>query len=355
MVSIERRVFGKTGWSVSTVGFGAWQLGSANGGEWTGVDPEAGVASLNRYLDAGGNFIDTADVYGGGLSEKTIAEVLRTRAAEGRQTERVYVVTKAGRSHGDPEHKLSTNGHSPANYTPEALEAAVEGSRRRLGVACLDLVQLHCPPRETLVDGAVFATLRRLREQGKIAHWGASVETVEEAHLCIAQPDCASIQIIYNALRLKPEDTFLAAAAAAQVAVIARLPLASGLLAKGAAIRAHLESLPSTDHRVFNRSGAAFDKGESLSGLGEHLDDAVYPAVARLAALVPESVPMSAFYLRFALNHPAVVVTIPGMRSPAQVDQNITASALPAPTADQVTEIHRVYDEFIRPLVHEHW
>lgn len=138
------------------IGFGAWQLGSANGGEWTAVDPEVGVASLHRYLDAGGNFIDTADVYGGGLSEKTIAAVLQERRASGVQQERVYVVTKAGRSHGDPEHRLSTNPHSAANYTPEALCASVDGSRRRLGVECLDLVQLHCPPREVLSVGAVF-------------------------------------------------------------------------------------------------------------------------------------------------------------------------------------------------------
>ncbi len=319
------------------------------------MSAESSVASLHRYLDAGGNFIDTANVYGGGLSESTIAEVLKARTERGQQTERVYVVTKAGRSHGDPEARMSDGPHSPAFYTEEAIVAAVEGSRRRLGVACLDLVQLHCPPLSVLQEGAVFEVLRRLRDQGKLSHWGVSVETVEEALLCIAQDDCTSIQIIYNALRLKPEDAFLPAALARNVAVIGRLPLASGLLAKGPGLRAHIAALPDTDHRKFNAGGKAFDKGESLSGLGEHLEDAAFPAAARLSALVPEGVPMAAFYLRFALAHPAITVVIPGMRTPQQVDENITASALPAPTPAQVEEIHKIYDDHIRPLVHTQW
>ena len=338
---------------MSAVGFGAWQLGSAHGGEWTNVSQDEGVASLNQYLNAGGNFIDTANVYGGGLSEKTIAEVLRNRASVTK--ERIYVVTKAGRSHGDPEHKLSDAPHSSANYTEEALLAAVDGSRRRLGVECLDLVQLHCPPLACLNDGKVFETLRSLKAAGKLEHWGVSVETVEEAMLCIAQPDCASIQIIYNALRLKPADQFFAAANAANVAVIIRLPLASGLLAKGKGIRSHIAALPASDHRVFNASGKAFDKGESLSGLGEHLEDAVYPAVDQLTGLVPPGVAMSAYYLRFALMATPMCVVIPGMRSPQQVDENLTAAALPALGPEALATINSVYDAHIRPLVHSQW
>eukprot|EP00047_Mylnosiga_fluctuans_P015274 m.44821 g.44821 ORF g.44821 m.44821 type:complete len:353 (-) comp5846_c0_seq1:95-1153(-) len=352
---MERRTLGKTGWSVSTVGFGAWQLGSAKGGEWTGVSQDGVVASLHEYLDQGGNFIDTANVYGAGLSEKTIATVLSERKAAGKDTERIFVVTKAGRSHGDVEARLSDGPHGPANYTEEALTAAVDGSLRRLGVACLDLLQLHCPPTETVKAGEVFETLRKLKAAGKIEHWGASVETVEEALLCIQQADCASIQIIYNALRLKPAEAFLPAALAANVGVIVRLPLASGILGKGHGLRAHIAGLPPTDHRVFNVSGAAFDKGESLSGLGEHLEDAVYPAAAELTALVPEGVGVAPFFLRFALTHPAVTVVIPGMRTPEQVQQNLESTKLPLLTAEQTGAIQAVYDKHIKALVHNHW
>ncbi len=198
--------------------------------------------------------------------------------------------------------------------------------------------------------------LRGLRAAGKLSYWGVSVETVEEALLSIEQPDCVSVQIIYNALRLKPAEVFFpAAAAAANVAVIVRLPLASGLLAKGVAIKEHISALPPTDHRVFNVSGAAFDKGESLSGLGEHLEGAVYPAVGELAAIVPTGTPMAAFYLRFALQHPAVSVVIPGMRTTKQVAENISACLLPPLSVEEETTITRVYGQYIGPLVHSSW
>ena len=267
------------------------------------------------------------------------------------------MVTKAGRSHGDPETRISNSPHGPANYTLDAITEAVEGSRRRLGVDTLDLVQLHCPPLDVIKEGKVFDVLRDLKGKGLLAHWGVSVETVEDALLCIAQPDCASIQIIYNALRLKPGEVFFDAAAKANVGIIARLPLASGMLAKGGSsrLRAHLAALPASDHRVFNVSGAAFDKGESLSGLGEHLEAAVYPAVEELIALVPAGVPMAAYFLRFVLMHPAVTTVIPGMRTPLQVEENISAAALPPLTDSSMSAITSTYDNHIRPLVHGSW
>jgi aryl-alcohol dehydrogenase-like predicted oxidoreductase len=320
--STGRRRLGSTGFEISPVSLGCWQIGGAWGGA---DDSDAHHAALNRYLDLGGNFLDTADGYGGplgtpefGQSEQTIRQVLAERSAAG-HTERVYVATKVGRGCEWPPSDLRC-------WTLESLTNSVDGCRERLGVETLDLVQLHCPPTMVLKDGEVFAHCRALVASGKIQNWGVSVETVEEAFLCIAQSDCAAVQIIFNMFRTRPETSgFLAAAKAADCGVLCRLPLASGLLS-GKIDADYVANLDDGDHRKFNAAGCGkthssrqldiktinlprqardkrrgkwrergvclfvclfccreeFDKGETWSGMGEHLTSHAFPAVAEL-------------------------------------------------------------------------
>ena len=243
------------------VAFGSWQLGGSAGDWHTGVDDSESIAALHAFIDGGGRCIDTANVYGAGHSERLIAQAIQERSAAGKVDEgRLFVITKAGRAHGDVEAPLSDAPHGPQNYTYDALKASAEGSLARLAVSCLDCLQLHCPPTECLADGSpTFAALEKLKADDLIATWGVSVETCEEALLAIAQPGCSCVQLIFNIFRRKPLDAVFAAAAAKRVTLICRVPLASGMLA-GTMDAAALAKLSPKDHRSYNRAGAAFDK-----------------------------------------------------------------------------------------------
>jgi aryl-alcohol dehydrogenase-like predicted oxidoreductase len=287
---MHTRTFGSTGRNVSEVGLGTWQIG----GSWGSVTEEDALATLHAAWDAGVNFFDTADVYGGGRSERLIGRFLRENAAA---RTGAFIATKLGRR-GDPGW--------PANFTPEVMRRHTEDSLTRLGVEALDLTQLHCVPFEVLRAGEVFATLRQLQAEGKIKAFGASVETVDEALFCLGQSGLVSLQIIFNVFRQKPVDALFPAARRAGVALIVRLPLASGLLG-GKLTRS--TSFAADDHRHFNRDGQAFNVGETFAGLpyelGVDLADALKPRV-------PAGWTMAEWALRWCLDFPEVTTLIHG-------------------------------------------
>lgn len=323
--------FGRTGRTTIRLGFGAWAIG----GTWGEVSLEDARATLHAALDAGMTFIDTADVYGDGRSERIIREVLAERGGD-----RPYVATKAGR-------RLTP--HVAAGYTGANLEAFIDRSLLNLGVERLDLVQLHCPPTQVYSDPVVFAALEAIKAKGKIADYGVSVETVDEAQAAILQPGVVSVQIIYNLFRMKPADVFFPQAKAKGVAVIARVPLASGLLT-GKMNRD--STFAADDHRSFNRNGEAFDKGETFSGVPF---DVALDAVEDLRALVPVGTAMAAFALRWILMEAAVTVVIPGAKSPAQARANAVAADLAPVTPAVMAAAREVYDRHIRGHVHGSW
>ncbi|MFM7108932.1 MAG: aldo/keto reductase [Planctomycetaceae bacterium] len=328
---MNHRDFGTTGWQVSEIGFGAWGIG---GRDWGGADEAESLATLHAALDQGIDFFDTADVYGDGVSERLIARLRRERR------EPFRVATKAGRRL--PRQEV-------AGYSAENLRAWVDRSLANLAVERLDLLQLHCPPTDLYYTPDVFESLDRLVDAGKIAHYGVSVERVEEALKAIEEPGVRSVQIIFNAFRQRPAELFLAEAARRRVAVIARVPLASGLLS-GQFTRETV--FPAADHRTFNRQGAAFDRGETFSGVDYETGLA---AAERLKPLVPPGATLAQFALRWILSFPAVTTVIPGARRPAQVAENAAAADLPPPDAAALAAVKRVYDEAIRPLVHQRW
>ncbi|MBZ5760030.1 MULTISPECIES: aldo/keto reductase [Rhizobium] len=323
--------FGRTPFIVSDVGFGAWQIGGA----WGDVSEADGRAALNAALDAGMTFIDTADVYGDGRSEKIIAEVLKTRSGE-----RPMVATKAGRRL-DP--------HVADGYTKANIEAFVDRSLNNLGVDSLDLVQLHCPPTEVLYRPEVFEALGAMQTAGKIKGYGVSVEKVEEALKAIEFPGVVSIQIIYNIFRQRPSDLFFAEARRKNVAVIARVPLASGLLS-GKINSA--TAFADDDHRKFNRNGEAFDVGETFAGVPFEVG---LQAVEEVRKLVPEGTTMAAFALRWILMSDAVTVVIPGARNGEQAKANAAAADLAPLSADVMAATRDVYDRLVAPHVHQRW
>lgn len=328
---MQTNPFGRTDRAVTRIGFGAWAIG----GTWGEVSLADAKATLHAALDAGMTFIDTADVYGDGRSERVIAEVLAERGGD-----RPFVATKAGR-------RLSP--HVAAGYTGANIETFVDRSLRNLRVDRLDLLQLHCPPTRVYADPAMFAALEGLRAKGKIVHYGVSVETVDEALMAIRQPGVVSVQIIYNLFRVKPAQEFFREAAAKGVAVIARVPLASGLLT-GKMTAA--STFAADDHRSFNRHGEAFDKGETFSGVPFEV---ALQAVEELRPLVPEGATMAAFALRWILMEQAVTVVIPGAKTPEQARANAAADALaplPQATMDAAREI---YARLIAPQVQHLW
>ncbi len=327
--------FGRTGQTVTRLGFGAWAIG----GTWGEVTLDEAKAALHAALDAGLTFIDTADVYGDGRSERIIREVLAERASAGTGP-RPFVATKAGRR---------LNPHVAEAYTGAAIEAFIDRSLSNLGVERLDLVQLHCPPTPVYSDPAMFAALDAIKAKGKIADYGVSVETVEEARTAIRWPGVVSVQIIYNLFRQRPAEVFFREAEAANVAVIARVPLASGLLT-GKMSRD--TAFATDDHRSFNRNGEAFDKGETFSGVPY---DLALEAVEALRPLVPQGQSMAAFALRWILMEPAVSVVIPGAKSPAQARANAEAANLPPLSPEVMQAAREVYDRLIRPEVHHLW
>lgn len=328
---MNTRTFGRTGWQVSEIGFGAWGIG---GGQWGGADEAESMATLHAALDSGITFFDTADVYGDGLSERLIGRLRRERR------EPFVIATKAGR-------RLSP--HTADGYHAANLSAFIDRSLTNLGVERLDLVQLHCPPTDVYYRPEVFAALDDLIAAGKIRGYGVSVEKVEEALKAIEYPGVQSVQIIFNPFRLRPAELFFQEAIRRQVAVIARVPLASGLLSgrytSGTAF-------PADDHRTFNRAGAMFDRGETFSGVDYETGLA---AVEKLRPLVPPGASLAQFALRWILSFAAVTTVIPGARRPGQVEENARAADLPPLSAATMQAVGAVYDRHIRSLVHHQW
>ena len=330
-MTLQSRPFGRTGWTVSEIGFGAWAIG----GSWGDVGETEARDALLAALEAGTTFIDTADVYGDGRSERIIRDVLK----EWRGT-RPLVATKAGR-------RLSP--HNASGYTRANLEGFIDRSRKNLGVETLDLVQLHCPPTEVYYRPEVFEAMDTLVASGKIRSYGVSVEKVEEALKAIEYPGVVSVQIIYNIFRQRPAELFFREAQARNVAVIARVPLASGLLT--GKLDRNSRFAPD-DHRNFNRHGEAFDVGETFSGVPYEV---ALDAVAAIRALLPAGASMAAFALRWILMANAVSVVIPGAKSRAQAQANAAASALGALPPETMHALKKIYDDKIAPHVHHRW
>ena len=328
---MKEHSFGRMPFSVTNVGFGAWQIG----GSWGDVSEADGRAALNAALDAGMTFIDTADVYGDGRSEKIVADVLKSRGGK-----RPMVATKAGRR---------LNPHVADGYTKANLEGFIDRSLKNLEVESLDLVQLHCPPTEVLYRAEVFEGLNELQKAGKIKGYGVSVEKVEEALKAIEFPGVESIQIIYNIFRQRPDHLLFQEARRKNVAVIARVPLASGLLS-GKITRD--TKFATDDHRNFNRNGEAFDVGETFAGVPFEVG---LQAVEEVRKLVPAGATMAAFALRWILMHEAVTVVIPGARNGEQAKANAEAASLAPLSQDVMAATREIYERLIAPHVHHRW
>jgi aryl-alcohol dehydrogenase-like predicted oxidoreductase len=326
---METRPLGRTGAEVSVVGLGTWQLG----GDWGDVDGETAAGVLDAALDAGVTLLDTADVYGDGRSEERIRKALAARS------DRPFVATKAGRR-ADP--------FEAAQYTPENLRAWVDRSRRNLGVDTLDLVQLHCPPPAVYSDQRVYDALDSFVADGAIAAYGVSVETVAEGLTALEHPGVATVQVILNVFRRKPLEQLLPAAAARGVGILARVPLASGLLSGR-----YTESttFAADDHRNFNRNGEAFDVGETFAGVPY---DVGVAAAREFTAICGDRVPAQVA-LRWVVQQPGVTCVIPGARSVEQARSNAAAADLPPLTDAELADLERLYDERIREHVHDRW
>jgi len=327
---MEYRALGRTGWQVSAISFGAWAIGSA----WGTVDDTESLAALHRSVDLGVNFFDTADVYGDGRSERLLAQLRRERR------EPIIVATKAGRRL-DP--------HTAGGYNCLNLTAFVERSLQNLDTEALDLLQLHCPPTEVYYMPEVFAVLDDLVGQGKLRYYGVSVEKVEEALKAIEFPQVQSVQIIFNVFRQRPADLFFGEAQRRQVGILARVPLASGLLT-GKMNR--VTTFSEDDHRKYNRYGESFDRGETFSGVDYETG---LQAVEELRPFVPAGASMAQFALRWILEFPAVTCAIPGAKRPAQVEDNLAAADLLPLSPGTMAKVGEVYARLIREQVHHYW
>ena len=316
---------------VSEISLGTWALG----GEWGAVGEDDAYAALNRAVDLGVNFLDTADVYGDGRSEKLIARLLKDRP-----NDEIFVATKAGRR---------LEPHTAEGYNHENLSDFVERSLKNLGVETLDLLQLHCPPTEAYRQDSTFEALDRLRETGKVRNYGVSVEKVEEARMALSYSNVKTVQIIFNILRQKPAEEFFPLAEERNVGVLTRVPLASGLLSgKMSADRAFAED----DHRSFNREGEAFDRGETFSGVNFETG---LEAAEELKELVPEGHTLAQFALRWILMHPAVSCAIPGGKNSSQVEDNVAAAQMPPLSEEAMRRTREIYEEYVRDEVHHLW
>jgi aryl-alcohol dehydrogenase-like predicted oxidoreductase len=327
---LNYRELGRTNFKVSEISFGAWAIGSM----WGQVDERESLAALHRAIDLGVNFIDTADVYGDGRSERLIARLRKERR------ETIYVATKAGR-------QLSP--HTADGYNAANLTRFVEDSLKRLETESLDLLQLHCPPTEVYYRPEVFAALDRLVEEGKLRHYGVSVEKIEEALKAIEFPGVETVQIIFNMFRQRPAELFFPEAKRRRVGILARVPLASGLLT------GRMErdtTFAKDDHRIFNRHGERFDRGETFSGVDYETGLA---AVEELRPLAPAGASLAQLALRWILMFDAVSCAIPGAKRPAQVEENVRAADIPALSEAQMAKVREIYDARIRPLVHQRW
>ncbi len=326
---MQTRTFPALGREVSEIGIGTWQLG---GTEWGEVSDDEALATLTAAAEAGVTFIDTADIYGMGRSETLIGRFLNGRA----DRDRFCVATKLG---------LHPQPGGAENFRPEVIARHTEDSLRRLGVEAIDLTQTHCIPAEVMRDGRVFDTLEDLKRQGKIRTYGASVESMDEALLCLEREGIAALQIIFNIFRRKPIDVLFARAKARGVALIVRLPLASGLLSgKMTAATTFGEK----DHRTFNRDGAAFNVGETFAGLP--FEKGVELA-HQLKPLVPAGMTMAQFALRWCLDFDAVTTVIPGAKRPDQARDNARAPDLPPLSAERHEELRRFYETAVAPHI----
>jgi aryl-alcohol dehydrogenase-like predicted oxidoreductase len=328
---MQYRVLGRTGFSVSAISFGAWAIG----GSWGTVDDEESMRALHAAVDAGVNFIDTADVYGDGRSERLVARLRRERPGE-----LLHVATKAGRRL--PQQTVE-------GYSRDNLASWIDRSLRNLEVEAIDLLQLHCPPSPVFGDPAVYGVLDDLVKAGKLRHYGVSVERVDEALEAIRHPGVKTVQIIFNMFRLKPAERFFPEAEARQVGILARVPLASGLLTGKLTAASRFAA---DDHRAFNREGEAFDKGETFSGVPY---GAGLAAAEELRGLVPPGVTLAQLALRWTLMFDAVTCAIPGARTADQARANAAAGDLPPLDPRTMDAISRIYDRHVRGFVHASW
>ena len=329
---MKKRLLGKTGFEISEIGLGTWQVG----GKWGSVfDHNNADAILNSAIDNGVNFIDTADVYNDGESEKAIGRLVRSR------NERIYVATKCGR-------KLSP--HTDAAYQPKELRKFVEDSLKNMGLETLDLIQLHCPPTETYNRPEIFELFNTLKKEGKILNLGVSVEKIDEALKAIAYDNVTTVQIIFNMLRQRPAEDFFTEASKKNVGIIVRVPLASGLLSGKYSLSTKFGK---DDHRFFNRKGEAFDKGETFSGVdyGKGLQ-----AVEEIKKLFPSATNLAAIALKWILMFQEVSCVIPGASSPSQAFANIMASEQPNLSLEQIHAIKKIYEQYVWPdIAKEKW
>ncbi len=327
---MQFRTLGRTGWKVSSISFGAWAIG----GSWGAVDDDESLAALNRAVDLGVNFFDTADVYGDGRSERLLARLRKSRSEE------IHVATKAGRRL-DP--------HVASGYDRSHLTAFVDRSLNNLDSEALDLLQLHCPPTDVFYMPEVFGVLEDLVQAGKLRYYGVSVEKVEEALKAIEYPNVQSIQIIFNMFRHRPADLFFQQAKARKVGILARVPLASGLLTGKFSAS---QTFAPDDHRQTNRNGEEFDRGETFSGVDYQTG---LQAVEELEAVCPAGMSMPQFALRWILMFEAVTCAIPGAKRVSQVEENVRAADLPPLSKATMAAVEAIYDHRIRQLVHQRW
>ena len=328
---MDTRRMDRLGIDTSIIGMGCWQIGA----DWGSVGEDAALATLHAAADAGVTFFDTADVYGDGRSETLVGRFRRERP-EGS----VFVATKMGRR---------ASPHVAAEYNRDNFRAWNDRSRENLGMDTLDLVQLHCPPSSVFTAQATYDALDEMVAEGRMRAYGVSVERCDEALAAIERPNVASVQIILNAFRLKPLEEVLPAASAAGVGIIARVPLASGLLSGRYSVDTEFAA---DDHRTYNRHGEAFDKGETFSGVPY---DVGVAAAREFAGLAPSGVRPAQFALRWIADQPGVSVVIPGARNPEQARANAAAGSLPALSGEQLDAVARLYDQRIREHVHASW
>mgnify|MGYP002626138402 CR=1 FL=1 len=326
---MKQRAFGKTGRCISEIGLGTWQLGTKWG---TPFDHEEAMRILEAADENGVNFIDTADVYNGGESEKAIGEYISAHPGK------FYITTKCGRR---------LNPHTAEMYTPEAIRGFIEDSIRRLCLEKLDMVLLHCPPTSVFARDDIFAELDRQKAQGKIADYGVSIEKIEEGMQAL-EYDISAIEVIFNMFRLKPLDRLFPAVCEKQVGIIARVPLASGLLTG----RYRKDTIfGEKDHRSYNREGARFDKGETFSGVPYELGVECAEELKKVFGTED----LTPFAIRWVLMHKEVSVVIPGASRASQLKENIRAAELPPLTEEQMRAVRNLYDRKLRSIIHEQW
>lgn len=323
------RKLGETGFDISEVSFGAWAIG----GTWGPVDDKVSMAALEAAIDGGVNFFDTADVYGDGRSERLLGKLKKS------QKDRIFIATKAGRK---------INPHVAEGYTIEAITNYVDDSLKNLDVECLDLLQIHCPPSKVYEQAEFFAQLNTLVTSGKVLNLGVSVETVDEALKAIEYDNIATIQLIFNMFRHKPVEVLFEKAKEKHIGLIARVPLASGMLTGKMTTETKFDK---EDHRSFNRNGEAFDKGETFSGVPYNIG---LEAVEALKKIKPDNITMAQFALAWILQHEAISCVIPGGKTPHQVSQNIASSNIKLMPED-ILAVKGIYDEYIRSHVHDLW